>query len=84
MQPRFGFAAQLIDGEGVGFDQCGAHGFRSAGEALDRAVTEQRRQAGVAVAARNAIEGGDDARQTPLGENANRDGAEQEIGRAHV
>ena len=77
MQPRLGLAAQLIDRQRVGFDQRGAHRLGGGVKALDGAVADEVGQCGVAVATRDAVERGDDARETAFGENSDRDGAEQ-------
>ncbi len=77
MQARFGLAPALVDGECIGFDQRGAHGFRGAGELLDGAVADQFGQRGVAVAAGDAVDRGDDAGETGFGEGADQRGADQ-------
>ena len=70
VQPRFGLAPELVDGDRVGFDQRGANGFGGAGEIPDGAVADQIGQGRVAVAAGDAVNRGDDAGEPAFGEGA--------------
>ena len=77
MQARFGFAPELVDRHRVGLDQRGAHGFGGAGELLDGAVADQFGQRGVAVAAGDAVDRGDDAGKAGFREGADQASADQ-------
>ena len=77
MQARLGLAAELVDGQRIGLDQRGAHGFRGTGELLDGAVADQVGQRGVAVAAGDAVDRGEDVGEAGFGEGADEGRADQ-------
>ena len=70
MQPRLGLAPPLIDGDGVGLDQRVADGLGGGAEVLQGAVADALGQAGVAVAAGDLADRGDDAGEAAFGEGA--------------
>ncbi len=70
MQPRFGFAPALVDGERVGLDQRAANDLRGLAEVLQRAVADQLGQVEIAVAGGNFADGSNDIREPRLGESA--------------
>ena len=77
MQPRFGLTPALVDADRVGLDQRGAYRFRGVGKPPDGAVADQFGQRGVAIAAGNAVDRGDDAGEAGFGEGADQRGADE-------
>ena len=83
MQPRFGFAPALVDGERIGLNQCAADHLCGLAELAQRAVAEMAGQAEIAVAAGDLADGGGHGRQPPFGERADHRGADNAHGQRH-